>query len=149
MGGAYVLREICIFKSIGLACSGKEIYHFCFVLLCVRGQIPSTSPPGGLIFGGAIYRRVFCVMILGGLYMEVLIFRILQYVIKLCFFILCVECLNAPNFLLVSICVCLFPFLTEWSFSRQFFIQCCLTSVQISPKRIYRMCNARLCSKEN
>ena len=35
-------------KSIGLACSGKEIYHFCFVLLCIRGQIPRTSPPGGL-----------------------------------------------------------------------------------------------------
>ena len=61
----------CISKSIGLACSGKEIYHFCFVLLCIRGQIPSTSPReayiwrgdltegflhydfGGLIFGGA------------------------------------------------------------------------------------------------
>ena len=53
--------------------------------------------------------------------MEVLIFRILRYVIKLCFFILCVECLNAPNFLLVSICVCMFPFLTEWSFSPQIF----------------------------
>ena len=58
-GGAYVRREICVSKSIGLACSGKEIYHFCFVLLCIRGQIPSTSPPGarlpgGLIFGGAI-----------------------------------------------------------------------------------------------
>ena len=69
--GAYVWREICISKSIGLACSGKEIYHFCFVLLCIRGQIPSPSPPGtyirrgdlmegfllyefgGLIFGGA------------------------------------------------------------------------------------------------
>ena len=25
----------------------KEIYHFCFVLLCIRGQIPSTSPPTG------------------------------------------------------------------------------------------------------
>ena len=46
--------EICVSKSIGLACSGKEIYHFCFVSLCIRGQIPSTSPPGGLIFGGAI-----------------------------------------------------------------------------------------------
>ena len=53
-GGAYVRREICVLKSIGLACSGKEIYHFCFVLLCIRGQIPSTSPPGGLIFEGAI-----------------------------------------------------------------------------------------------
>ena len=46
-GGAYVRREICVSKSIGLACSGKEIYHFCFVLLFIRGQIPSTSPPGG------------------------------------------------------------------------------------------------------
>ena len=34
-GGAYVRREICVSKSIGLACSGKEIYHFCFVLLCI------------------------------------------------------------------------------------------------------------------
>ena len=51
-GGAYVRREICVSNSIGLACSGKEIYHFCFVLLCIQGQIPSTSPPGGLIFGG-------------------------------------------------------------------------------------------------
>ena len=74
-GGAYVRREICVSKSIGLACSGKEIYHFCFVLLCIRGQIPSTSPPGGLyskerfkegflrydlgglIFGGAYFRN--------------------------------------------------------------------------------------------
>ena len=39
--------EICASKSIGLACSGKKIYHFCFVLLCIQGQIPSTSPPGG------------------------------------------------------------------------------------------------------
>ena len=53
-GGACVRREICVSKLTELACSGKEIYHFCFVLLCIRGQIPSTSPPGGLIFGGAI-----------------------------------------------------------------------------------------------
>ena len=46
-GGAYVWREIYVLKSIGLACSGKEIYHFCFVFLGIRGQIPSTSPPGG------------------------------------------------------------------------------------------------------
>ena len=32
-GGAYLRREICVSKSIGLACSGKEIYNFCFVLL--------------------------------------------------------------------------------------------------------------------
>ena len=51
-GGAYLLREICASQSIGLACSGKEIYHFCFVLLCIRGQIPSTRPPGGLYSEG-------------------------------------------------------------------------------------------------
>ena len=75
-GGAYVRKEICAIKSVGLAFSGKEIYHFCFVLLCIRGQIPSTSPPrraytrrgdltegflrydfGGLIFGGAYFRN--------------------------------------------------------------------------------------------
>ena len=70
-GGAYVRREIYVIKSVRLDCSGNEIYHFCFVLLCVRGKIPSTGPPwayirrgdlmvgflrhdfGGLIFGGA------------------------------------------------------------------------------------------------
>ena len=63
-GGAYVRREICVSKSNKLACSGKEIYYFCVVLLCNRGQIPSTSPPGGL------YSE--------GLYMKGLIFGILR-----------------------------------------------------------------------
>ena len=67
-GGVYVRREMCVSKLIKLACSGKEIHHFCFVLLCIRGKIPSTSPPGGLHsegrfnwgflrydFGGLIY----------------------------------------------------------------------------------------------
>ena len=74
-GGAYVRREIYVTKSVGLPCSGREIYHFCFALLYIRGQIPSTSPPGayirrgdltegflrsdfgGLIFGGAYFRN--------------------------------------------------------------------------------------------
>ena len=30
-GEAYVRREICVSKSIRLACSWKEIYRFCFV----------------------------------------------------------------------------------------------------------------------
>ena len=51
-GGAYVRREICVSKSIGLTRSWKEIYHFCFVLLCIREQIPCTSPPGGLYSEG-------------------------------------------------------------------------------------------------
>ena len=80
-GGAHVRREICVIKSVGLACSEKKIYHCCFVLLCIRGQIPSTSPPRG---GGAYIRRGdltegFCVTILGGLYLEGLIFGILRY----------------------------------------------------------------------
>ena len=51
-GGAHVRREICVSKSIKVACSGKEIYHVCFVLLCIRRQIPSASPPGGLYSEG-------------------------------------------------------------------------------------------------
>ena len=56
-GGAYIRRGLCTegnlcFKPVGLACSGKEIYHICFVFLGIRGQIPSTSPPGGLYLEG-------------------------------------------------------------------------------------------------
>ena len=78
--GACVQREIGISQSIGLAYSGKEIYHFCFVffvLLCIRGQIPSTSPRGAYTW------RVFCITILGGLYLEGLIFGILQYFLEI------------------------------------------------------------------
>ena len=71
-GGAYVRREICVSKSIGLACSGKEIYHFCFVLLCIRGQIPSTSPPGAYIRRGDLTEGLLCYDF-GGLYLEGLI----------------------------------------------------------------------------
>ena len=88
-GEAYIGRGICTegnlrFKSIGLACSGKEIYHFCFVLLCIRGQIPSTSPPGGLFSegrfnGGFFALRFWGAYIWRGLYMEGLIFGILRY----------------------------------------------------------------------
>ena len=73
-GGAYVRREICVSKSIGLACSGKEIYHFCLVLLCIRGQIPSTSPPGAYIRRGDLTKG-FCVTILGGLIFRGAYFR--------------------------------------------------------------------------
>ena len=42
-------------KSIGLACSGKEIYHFCFVCFTLYSRANSKyKPAGGLIFGGAI-----------------------------------------------------------------------------------------------
>ena len=69
-------REICAIKSVGLACSGKEIYHFCFVLLCIRGQIPSTSPPrgggGGINSEGLLNGRFFALrfwgLLFGGAY---------------------------------------------------------------------------------
>ena len=74
-GGAYARREICVTKSVGLDCSRKEIYHFCFVLLCIRGQIPSTRPPGGLYSegqfnGGFFALRFWGAYIWRGLYME-------------------------------------------------------------------------------
>ena len=68
-GGAYVRREICVSKSIGLACIGKEIYRFCFVLLCVRGKIPSTSPPGDYIRRGDLTEG-FLRYDFGGLFSE-------------------------------------------------------------------------------
>ena len=65
-------------KSTGLACSGKEIYHFCFVFLCIRGQIPSTNPPVGLYSEGDLTEG-FWRYDFGGLYLEGLIFGILRY----------------------------------------------------------------------
>ena len=72
-GGGYAWREIYVSKSIGLACSGKEIYHFCFVLLGIRGQIPSTSPPGRLYSEGRFNGGFFVLRFWGGLYLEGLI----------------------------------------------------------------------------
>ena len=34
-GGAYLRSEISVSKSIGLTYTRKEIYRFCFVLLCI------------------------------------------------------------------------------------------------------------------
>ena len=57
---------------------GRKITVFlCFTLYLT--DISKNKPPAGLIFGGAIERRVFCVTSLGGLYMEGLIFGILRY----------------------------------------------------------------------
>ena len=74
-GGAYVRREIGVIKSLRPACSGKEIYHFCFVLFCIRGQIPSTNPPGGLYLegrfnGGFFALRFWRAYIWRGLFLE-------------------------------------------------------------------------------
>ena len=74
--------KICVSKSIGIACSAKVIYHFFIVLLCIRGQIPSTSTPGAYIRRGDLTEG-FCLTIWGayiwrGLYMAGLIFGILR-----------------------------------------------------------------------
>ena len=53
-GGAYLRREISISNLIGLACSGKEIYPFCFVLLCILRANSKCKPPGGLYLEGRL-----------------------------------------------------------------------------------------------
>ena len=45
--------------------SGREIYHFCFVLLCIRWQIPSTSPTGGLYSEGRFEGGFFALRLWG------------------------------------------------------------------------------------
>ena len=52
-------------------------FLLCFTLYL--SAIFQVQAPGGLIFGGAIQRRVFRVTGLGGLYMEGLICGILRY----------------------------------------------------------------------
>ena len=75
-GGAYVRMEICVSKSIGLACSGKEIYHFCFVFLCIRGQILSTSPPGCLYSEGRFNGGFFALRFWGAYFRNFTVFAI-------------------------------------------------------------------------
>ena len=72
-GGAYVRREICGSKSIGLACSGNEIFHFALFYFVFEGKFRVQAPHGGLDLEGQFNLRVFCVTILGGLYLEGLI----------------------------------------------------------------------------
>ena len=45
--------EICVSKSIGLACSGKEMYHFALFYFVFEGKF-QVQAPRGLMFGGAI-----------------------------------------------------------------------------------------------
>ena len=58
---------------------GRKFTVFALFTLYLRA-ISKYEPPGGLIFGGATYRRVLCVTSLGGLYLEGLIFGILRYI---------------------------------------------------------------------
>ena len=62
-GGAY---------RLGKPYSWKEIYRFCFVLLCIWGQFSKYKPPGGLYlegrFNGGFLRYRFGGLIFGGAY---------------------------------------------------------------------------------
>ena len=71
-GGAYARREICVSKSIKVACSGKEIYHVCFVYFVFDGKFQVQAPRGAYIRRDDLTEG-FCVTILGGLYLEGLI----------------------------------------------------------------------------
>ena len=51
---------------------GSKFTVFVLFYFVFEGNFPRTRP-WGLTFGGAIYRRVFCVTGLGGLYLEQLI----------------------------------------------------------------------------
>ena len=70
-------------NQLGYPYSWKEIYQFCFVLLCIWGQFPSTSPDGAYIWRGNLIEG-FLGYKLGALYMDGFIFRILQYVKEAC-----------------------------------------------------------------
>ena len=72
--GAYVGREVCFSKSIGLAYSWKEINRSCFVLPCVWGQFSRYKLPGGLYSEGRFHGGFFVLQVWGDLYMEGLIF---------------------------------------------------------------------------
>ena len=58
-----------------------EIYRFCFALLCILGQFPSTESGGALFGGGAgdLTERFLRYQFWGLIYMDGLIFAILRY----------------------------------------------------------------------
>ena len=72
-GGAYLRREICVSKSIGLAYIWKWIYRFCFVLLRIWEQFSKYKPPGGVYLEGLFNGGFFALPVWGGLYLEELL----------------------------------------------------------------------------
>ena len=83
-GGAYVWREICVSKSIGLALQLEQnlLFLLCFPLYL--RAISKYKPPRGLYLEGQFNRGSFAFRVWGAyiwrsLYMEGLIFGILRY----------------------------------------------------------------------
>ena len=85
-GGAYLRREICVSKSIGLALYLEVNLPFLLCFTLYLRAIFQVQALRGLIFGGAIWvflRYQFGGPIFGGaytMYMDGLIFGILKYV---------------------------------------------------------------------
>ena len=67
-GGKFAFQN-----RLGQLVVGRKFTIFALFLLCIQGQIPSTSPPSALIFGGAILPKFFLHYSLGGLYLEGLV----------------------------------------------------------------------------
>ena len=81
VGGAYLRREICVSKSIGLALGvGSKFTVFALFYFVFEGYFPSTSPReearGGLIFG----RGFFALSVWGAYKWRGFFFGILRYV---------------------------------------------------------------------
>ena len=83
------------------------LYSFCFVLFWIWGQLfPSTSP-GGLVLGEAIYQTFFCVMSLGGLYLEGFIHGVAYF----------------QNFTVFHVCKCTLAYLSRDQIYRHLYRQ--------------------------
>ena len=85
LGGAYLRREICVSKSIGLALQLEVNLSFLLCFTLYLGAIFQVQVPGGDLYlegrfnGGFFALPVWGAYILRGLYVEGLIFGILRY----------------------------------------------------------------------
>ena len=146
-GGAYVRREICVSKSIGLAYSWKEIYRFCFVLPCIWGQFPSTSPPGGLYLerrcnGGFFALRIWGAYTRRGLFSEFYGSRI-YFILQGFVFLTCEKHKMVVKTTNVTHTIGAFKFLVQ--FSQLFFLfkrPYCCTFARISARNNILMPNS-------
>ena len=82
--GAYLWREICVSKSIGLALHLEVNLPFLLCFTLYLRAISKYKPPGGLYLEGRFNGGFFALRVSGayiwkGLYMEGLIFGLLRY----------------------------------------------------------------------
>ena len=73
-GGVYVWREICVSKSIKLACSGKEIYNFALFCFVFEDKFQVQVPRGTYIRRGDLTEGFFALRFWGAyIYIEGLV----------------------------------------------------------------------------